>query len=63
MTQLDRLLQLLNDFGVGYDKTHVGSEILIACNEGRPRVEGYCRFYTVFVFSAEGEFDHMGAYE
>jgi hypothetical protein len=63
MTDLHRLQELLNDFGVEYTRTEAEGRIEIACEEGRAGVLGYCHFFTVFQFSEAGRFEHMGAYE
>ena len=53
-TDKDKLVALLEEFGIESTETEAGS---IMC-EG-----GYCGFYTLFEFDDEGKFEDMGAYE
>lgn len=53
MTDKEKLEALLKDFGVEF--TSEKDTILIEA--------GYPGFYTEFGFTAEGKFEHVGAYE
>lgn len=69
MTDIEKLKALLQEFGVPYDeKTYDDSsapaEHYVNVREGAAdTVDGYCMFFTAFVFSAEGKFIRMGAWE
>jgi len=76
MSDLEKLEALLAEWGVPY-KTEAG-KFTLASGEQRegtslttggwddkysPKVDGYIGFYTRFLFSADGEFVVMGAWE
>lgn len=59
MTDKEKLLKLLTEFGVGYEDK--GPEVV--CESGSGKVIGYAGFYTVFHFDGQGRFTNMGAFE
>lgn len=59
MTDIDKLANLLDEFGVEYER----AEDEIKCEEGGKKISGYTFFYTVFKFDSVGKFIEMGAYE
>lgn len=72
MSDLDKLIAVLVDFGVGFEQTfeparpHIGrgSSITITCEDGMAKVNsGYGGFGTSFHFTEDGKFISMGAWE
>lgn len=70
LTDLEKLKQLLEQFGVGYTEERIEKyrddgkpRTFIKCECGDKKVEGYGGFVTLFEFDADGEFLVMGAYE
>lgn len=62
MTDLEKLVNLLTEFGVGYEKKD--SQIICMQSwDDSNKIEGYSGFYTVFNFDSAGKFLNMGAYE
>lgn len=59
MTDREKLIALLTEFGVGFTE----GEGSIFCESGSSKVEGYIGFYTSFQFDSTGNFIGMGAYE
>lgn len=62
-TDLERLKELLNDFGVEFSYFEDETKILISCRQGDIKVGGYSSFFTEFDFDKNGKFIEMGAYE
>ena len=65
MTDLEKLKNLLTNFGVGFSEfipSH-STFTYIKCETDAAKVNGYNFFYTEFKFSAKGEFIEMGAFE
>jgi hypothetical protein len=60
MTDKEKLVKLLREFGVGFDDS---CKTEIVCEQGEEKVEGYCGFHTAFKFHEDGSFEHMGAWE
>lgn len=69
-SDLERLGDLLTEFGVGY-RVEKGSggdsfsnyDIRIICEEGGKKVGGYSGFLCDFRFDADGKFIGMGVWE
>lgn len=59
LTDKEKLIGLLDEFGVGYKLT----ADKVTCEEGYSKVEGYSCFMTIFKFDGEGKFEAMGAWE
>ena len=59
MTDREKLIKLLDEFGVEYLTVFTD----IYCREDSKKVVGYTGFYTAFSFTEEGEFISIGAYE
>lgn len=62
-TDLNKLKALLSEFGVGFDVTERDDGVTVECETGAEKVVGYFGFATLFVFSKEGRFIEMGAYQ
>jgi len=56
MTDKEKLLKLLSEFGVGFREE--GKSVI--CDEGMDKVEGYPGFFTEFEFDIDGKFLSMG---
>lgn len=68
MTGKEKLITLLKEFGIGFTEKHAGSNrkpdgVLVLCEQGMAKVDGYNQFYTSFEFDATGKFIEMGAWE
>lgn len=65
MTDLEKLENLLTEFGVGFTKEHcTNTTTELICSEGEEKIKGYVGFYTLFRFNSEdGSFISMGAWE
>lgn len=71
MTDKEKLIALLTEFGVGFqeerrDKDMIAdgwSEQAVLCEQGMSKVGGYSGFLVDFGFDADGKFVEMGAYE
>lgn len=63
MTDLERLRELLESFGVEFTENDTLCEKEIVCEQGRAKVQGYIGFCTIFQFYPDGKFRDMGAYE
>lgn len=61
MTDRDKLINLLLEFGVEF-KVH-DSDNDIICKEGDKKISGYPSFYTLFEFDENGRFIAIGAWE
>lgn len=59
MTDKEKLIELLVSFGVGFECEF--NEIV--CKQGAEKVGGYSGFVTSFLFSEDGTFQNMGAWE
>ena len=66
MTDREKLIALLAEFGVGFEQGGVpgirGNNNVI-CREGRAKIDGYSMFCTIFEFDEQGQFIKMGAWE
>jgi hypothetical protein len=63
MTEYEKLKKLLDEFGVGYEELEYDNKKTIQTNQGQNKVTGYNGFYTEFIFTEEGKFIEMGAWE
>lgn len=68
MTDLRKLTQLLDEFGVGYQvfdqgNGHAANPIEVRCSQGATKVSGYREFETSFEFDENEKFVQMGAWE
>lgn len=67
MTDREKLLALLNEWGVPYLEEHSGCVLVGNYAPGMPvnpeKIDGYSGFYTSFDFDTEGQFLKMGAWE
>jgi hypothetical protein len=63
MTDKEKLIALLGEWGVQYDVTFDGTQWVVTCPQGAHKVNGYTGFETQFTFSDAGTFVEMGAYE
>lgn len=61
MTDRDKLINLLSEFGVGFEAHETNKYIL--CMQGKEKIDGYLSFYTVFDFDEDGKFINMGAWK
>lgn len=61
MTDKDKLIKLLTEFGVEWREKEDG----IKCGgyKDRNKITGYSGFYTLFEFYSDGSFMQMGAWE
>lgn len=59
MSDKEKLLNLLKDFGVEFREV----DGAIECHEGMEKVVGYSCFYVQFTFNDDGSFANLGAYE
>ena len=61
MSQKDRFIALLKEFGVGYkiEKSKSAPIFTVRLIEGNRKVGGYCGFYADFDFNYRGEFDFV----
>lgn len=59
MTDKEKLMALLTEFGVGF----VEHGDYVECLEGNAKIEGHNRFFTMFDFDEDGNFLSMGAWE
>ena len=59
MTDKEKLVTLLTEFGVGFRE--VGGDIM--CCQGDAGIDGYSSFFTNFEFDDAGKFTQMGAWE
>ena len=60
MTDKDKLIKLLTEFGVEFRVTNGGETV--SCDHGNKKVKGTNGITTDFDFSNDGSFRHMGAY-
>lgn len=58
-TDKEKLIQLLEYFGVGFEC----EDNDIKLEEGNNKIRGYPLFYTLFSFDEKGKFLEVGAYE
>lgn len=64
MTDKDRLVELLQSFGIGFKAEACDDgKAAVICKEGMPEVDGYQGFYVSFEFTESGEFVSMGIWE
>lgn len=63
MTDKEKLISLLTEFGVGFSEESCDDDSTITCEQGMAKVTGYGGFATMFVFSPSGAFVSMGAWE
>lgn len=63
MSDKEKLVALLEEFGVGFVEEQTARGIEIVCEQGASKVGGYGGFVTIFKFSVDGEFLEMGAWE
>lgn len=63
MTDKEKLINLLNEFGVGFTQSEHTDFDEVNCEQGQAKVEGYVGFATSFQFKKDGSFIAMGAYE
>lgn len=68
MTDLEKLKALLTGFGVGFEVIAPEDEwqrqcIVVHCECGEEKVDGYPGFFTEFAFEMDGRFIEMGAWE
>lgn len=68
MTDKEKLIALLTEFGVGFTEEEGlnedrGEVSIIECAEGSDKVDGYVGFMTHFIFTLDGKFVEMGAWE
>lgn len=64
MTDKQRLIELLNLFGIGFREESSGEVTHIMCETGMPKVTGYSGFCSTFTFNAgTGRFIDMAAEE
>lgn len=70
MSDYDKLKALFTEFGIGFnegkDDEYLGcddtdNKIVIAA--GDSKVDGYCMFFTEFVFEKDGSFSNVGLWE
>lgn len=59
MTDKEKLIALLTEFGVGMEV----ADTYVECESGSTKVGGYMCFYTLFEFDEQGAFITMGAWE
>jgi hypothetical protein len=59
MTDRDKLVAVLVDFGIGHD---VGRNDVVMV-EGNCKVIGYSSFFARFEFDEDGNFEHVGLWE
>lgn len=64
MTDFQKLKNMLDDFGVGYELHDIEpTGTIVRCAEGAKKVRGYSSFFTDFLFDRYGAFLRMGAWE
>jgi hypothetical protein len=63
MTDQEKLAALLTEFGVEFKEKKRDNTVALRCRQVWTKVEGYCFFYTEFIFNLDGSFNHMGAWE
>lgn len=68
MTDKEKLIALLNEWGVPFSQHVVvdpdsPGQIVGVGREGSDKVSGYSGFFTDFEFDLEGKFQCMGAWE
>ena len=62
MTDLQKLKDLLDDYGVGYQQSSIGEWEIISMRYGDRKVGGYVGFGLEFNFTSDGSFHVIGAY-
>ncbi len=73
MTDLEKLKNLLDEFGIVYEeapsenippnfRSEKGTDIIISSEDG-PKNLGHFGFYTDFAFDKDGKFVEMGSWE
>lgn len=62
-TDKERLQELLDDFGVGYDPEIDGDEDGLTCGAGSDKIGGHIGFFAEFVFDEKGKFLNMRVWE
>lgn len=62
ITDRDKLLGLLNDFGIT-PKNDPDHPDWVRLEEGHGNVTGYYDFYAIFKFDSDGEFTEVGVWE
>lgn len=73
MTDLEKLKNLLDEFGIVYDeapsedippnlRSEGGADITVYA-DGGPKNKGYLGFFTDFAFDKDGKFVEMGSWE
>lgn len=56
-TQKEKFITLLKEFGIGFND----NGLIVRCEQGMEKVDGYYEFSTEFEFDADGNFIKMGA--
>lgn len=62
MTDKEKLIALLTEFGVDFEQTRKVADDLSSPGKSI-KVEGHLGFYTLYEFNNDGSFKEMGAYE
>jgi hypothetical protein len=61
-TDKERLVELLNDFGVEFDEEEAGRDIVLRAKK-HEKVQGYTGFAAVWTFDRDGKFRGVGIWE